>query len=245
MIYFISDVHLGFLERERDIERESLFINLLDSLKSDCTELFFLGDIFDYWFEYKTVIPAEFYRSLAKIHELRQEKIKITYIMGNHDFGHKDFFKREFDIDIISSDISREINGKKFYLSHGDGKSKNDRGYLILRAILRNRFTNALYRIIHPDIGIKLAGASSKKSRNHTDSKDFGEKDGMREFAKSKIEEGYDFVIMGHRHQLIEEIINKGRYINLGHWFSNAHFGKFDGNDFQLIKVEDFLNNNT
>lgn len=163
MIYFVSDLHLGVLPRDEDKLREDKFLDFLDMIKADCERLYMVGDIFDYWFDYKTVIPKEFYRTLAKLKELSDAGIRIEYLMGNHDFGHRDFFSDELGIEVIESDIEREHNGKKFYISHGDGKADNDTGYLILRAILRNKISNKIYRFIHPDLGIGLASGSSKK----------------------------------------------------------------------------------
>lgn len=238
MVYFISDVHLGYWNREKDKQRETQLLKLMNEIKSDCETLVLLGDIFDYWFEYKQVIPKYFYRFLNILHEFKDSGIKIEYVMGNHDFGHIDFFKSEFDIDIYKTDIERIYNGKKFYLSHGDGKAYNDRGYLILRSILRNRFAQKVYMKLHPDFGIGLAAGSSRKSRNYTDSKNYGARDGMKDFAFSKIDSGFDFVIMGHRHKA--EIIDykNGKYINLGEWLRKPHYGVFDGNEFKLIKLD-------
>jgi UDP-2,3-diacylglucosamine hydrolase len=133
------------------------------------------------------------------------------------------------------------INGKKFYISHGDGKAYNDLGYKILKKILRNKISQRLYYILHPDMGIGLASTSSKKSRNYTDNKDYSKKDGQRDFAISKINEGYDFVIMGHRHLFIEEQIGNGKYINLGEWLTEPHYAVFDGNDIRLLPVSKLL----
>ena len=200
-----------------------------------------MGDIFDYWFEYKTVVPAPFYRTLSKISELVDKGIKITYIMGNHDFGHKDFFQKEFGILVNRADEIREINGKKLFISHGDGKGPGDIGYKILKSILRAPFSNWLFRLIHPDLGIGIASGSSKTSRGYTDKKDYGPNDSMMIFAEEKIKEGYDFVIMGHRHKLINQQFGSGRYINLGAWFKDAHYGVFDGEEFYLKKVDDLI----
>ena len=235
MIYFVSDIHLGFFEREKDRLRENIFIDFLNSIEKDCTQLFLLGDIFDYWFEYKTVIPMYFYRTLSKISELIERGIKVEYIMGNHDFGHTKFFKNEFNIDIIRTDTTYTINGKKFYLSHGDGKSYNDHAYMVLKKILRNRICNKLYSKLHPDCGISLALHTSRKSRKATSIKDYGQQDGMLDFAKSKIAEGYDYVIMGHRHKAEQITIGNGQYVNLGEWLENRSYAKFDGNNLELI----------
>jgi len=229
------------LAREEDKKREDLLLKTLDKMMLDAKEIFLVGDIFDYWFEYSEVIPAPFYRTLTKIGEIIAKDIKITYIMGNHDFGHKSFFKSEFGINIEREDITRTIENKKFYIAHGDGKSKNDFGYLILKKILRSKISNSLFRIIHPDLGIKLAKSSSSTSRDHTDKKDYGSEDGMRDFAFQTIDKGHDYVIMGHRHKFDKTPHNNGFYINLGEWLKTPTFGYFDGNDFKITKVSDFL----
>ena len=132
MIYFFSDVHLGLLSRAEDKIREELLLKFLDKIRNDCERLFIVGDLFDYWFEYKTVIPKYFFRTIHMLYEMRREGIEIEYVMGNHDFGHKDFFQSELDIYVHKDDIERELYGNKFYISHGDGKSHKDTGYKIL-----------------------------------------------------------------------------------------------------------------
>jgi len=241
MIYFISDVHLGYYKREREIEREELLVALLNRISEDCDTLFIVGDLFDYWFEYKKVIPKSFLRTLATLYQMRNRGIKIEYIMGNHDFGHIDFFELELGIHIYKDDIERNLFGKRFYISHGDGKAHNDGPYLFLKKVLRSPFSMKLYQKLHPDFGIRLASGSSKKSRTYTDKKDYGMSDGMIEFAEKRISEGFDYVVMGHRHRQIFHRFNKGAYINLGDWFSNPAFGRFDGTEFSLVHVNEFL----
>lgn len=238
MIYFISDLHLGVLDRKEDKKREDLFLELMDNIKLSCDKLYLVGDMFDYWFDYRTVIPKYFYRTLAKFKEFTDSGIEIEYLMGNHDFGHYQFFEEELGITVIQHDIERLHNGKRFYISHGDGKADKDSGYLILRAILRNKLANYIYRIIHPDWGIGLASGSSKKSRSYTDSKDYGENEGMVKFAKKKIDEGFDYVIMGHRHRKLELKYGNGIYYNLGEWIKEPSYGVFDGEEFRLERVE-------
>ncbi len=238
MIYFVSDIHLGHFSREKDKLLENIFIDFLDNIKHNCTKLFLLGDIFDYWFEYKNVIPSVFYRTLSKFSELIDYGIEIEYLIGNHDFGHNKFFKNEFNIEIIKTDIIRTINNKKIYLSHGDGKAYNDKKYLLIKKILRNKTCQTMYSKIHPDFGISLALKTSRKSREVTSKKNYGEKDGMLDFAKQKINEGFDYVIMGHRHKA--EIVNfkNGQYINLGEWFEKPSFATFDGSKVELIFIK-------
>lgn len=242
MIYFISDVHLGIQKRPDDRQREDLLIAFLEFIAADCEKLFIVGDLFDYWFEYRTVIPRYFYRTLNAIGMLRKKGIEIEYLMGNHDFGHRTFFEEEFGIHIHKNDITREINGRKFYISHGDGKSYKDTGYKILKRILRNRAAQFIFRLLHPDIGIGMASGSSRKSRVYTDKKSYGEGDGMYDFAAGKIAEGFDYVIMGHRHKLVHEKISTGSYINLGEWIHNPSFAFFDGEELKTASVSSLIN---
>lgn len=240
--YFISDVHLGFFDRKRDRDREDLLIEFLSAIKGDAKTLFLLGDIFDFWFEYDTVVPAYFYRTLAKLSELRDAGVNIIYIMGNHDFGHKSFFQEELGIEVIRTDYETTLEGKKIYLSHGDGKSHSDKGYLLLKKLLRSNWANYLFRKLHPDWGIKFASGSSHKSRSYTDQKDYGDSDGIKEFALKKIDEGYDFVLMGHKHELIDISQKQGRYINLGEWIGgNPHFALLEDGNMSLLNVKEFL----
>jgi len=240
--YFISDIHLGFFERAKDRVREDLLLEFLTAIKQDADSLFLLGDIFDYWFEYDTVVPAYFYRTLAKIAELVDYGIRIEYIMGNHDFGHHSFFKDEFGIDIAREDNELELEDYRIYLSHGDGKSHSDRGYLILKKLLRSNWANYLFRRIHPDWGIKLAAGSSHKSRKHTDQKSYGDSDGIKDFALERINAGCDIVIMGHKHELIDLHYEGGRYINLGEWISgDPYFAVLDGKSLTVENVKKYL----
>lgn len=249
MYYFISDLHLGFLDREKDKLREDIFLQLLQKISIDAKEIFLVGDIFDYWFDYNTVIPKYFYRTLTELHNLKSKNIKIHYLIGNHDFGHYKFFEDELGIKIIKEDLSIKLEEKKFYISHGDGKALNDYGYLLLKKVLRSKISNYLYRIMHPDVGISLASNSSQKSRNYTDKKNYSDDDGLKQFAINKIEEGFDFIVMGHKHrkEYLVHNYNKtnsnysGTYINLGEWFQSPQVGIFDGVDFKLISVEEFL----
>src|ERR1041385_8713037 len=168
--YFISDCHLGFgRDRAQDHEREDRLIAVLEKIKAaakigEARHLFIVGDLFDSWFEYRQVIPMRHVRTLALLSEIRK-LIPVEYLMGNHDFGHRKYFRDELGIPVYSGDIERELLGKKFYIAHGDGKALNDTGYLILRKILRNKFLLWGYSWLHPDIGIWIAERMSGGSR--------------------------------------------------------------------------------
>lgn len=225
MHYFFSDAHLGLGARHDVRERERQVVAFLDHVgKTGAESLWIVGDLFDYWFEYRTVIPKEFVRTLGAIAALTDAGITVEYVIGNHDFGHRDFFEQELDVRVHGDDVAREIAGRRVLISHGDGKAFNDTGYLILKKILRARASNAVWRFLHPDVGIGIASRASHKSRSHTEKKNYGgekagEGDGLRAFAKKKIEEeGFDLVVMGHNHRPAYIEHDRGIYVNLGNW---------------------------
>jgi UDP-2,3-diacylglucosamine hydrolase len=238
-VVFLSDVHLGFGDRDTDRRREDRLVALLRSLAGSTCHLFIVGDLFDYWFDYASVIPRGHVRTLAALYDLRQGGMPITYLMGNHDFGHVDYFRQELGIEVESGDIEALIEGSRFYIAHGDGKAHNDKGYLILRSVLRNRFIQWCYRLLHPNIGIGLAARTSHGSRDYTGAKDFGPHDGLREFASTQLSNGFDVVVMGHRHRVAEERSTDGLYVNLGDWLGDtAVIGTFTPDEgFRLLPV--------
>jgi len=241
--YFFSDVHLGLESIEKEKLKESKVIEFLSEASKDAKEIFIVGDLFDCWIEYKQVVPKGYFRLFTKISELTERGIKINYIAGNHDFWKGDYFREQFGIEICHTHIEREIEGKRFFIHHGDGFAHNDGGYRILKKILRSRISQKLYSFIHPDIGIKIAKGTSETSRNHTNTKDYSETDGMKEFAMKKIDEGFDFVIMGHRHSPQMSELNKGYYINLGDWIEHFTYGVFKDKTFELKTFYDYKRN--
>jgi len=232
--YFISDIHFGLLEHKVEIERELIFVEFLNSIKDSAKELYILGDLFDYWFEYKKVIQKGYFRTFTALNDIVRSGTKVHYLIGNHDFMHRDFFEKEVGVTLYQSEIKLEIDNKKFYLAHGDGLVKNDYGYLILKKIFRSKIAQNLYSLIHPNLGIKIAKGTSKTSRNHTGSKDYGEGDGLFEFAKSKFEMGFDYVILGHTHQKRFEENNNKIYANLGTWLEKPMYGIYKNGKFEI-----------
>lgn len=243
-VYFVSDVHLGFGSRQHDVQREALLLQLLRRISVDAAHVFIVGDLFDAWFDYRTAVPRHHVRTLAQLAAMREAGIPITYLMGNHDFGHYTYFRDDLDIEPIGGDVEATIGLTRFYIAHGDGKAHGDRGYLLLKAVLRSPLAQRLYRWLHPDVGIRLASGTSEKSRSHTDRKDYGQTDGLRDFAVQQVRQGYDIVIMGHRHQVCSERIEQGLYVNLGHWLgSDPTFGIFDPATtvMHVVSVKDYL----
>ncbi len=226
-VYFISDAHLGLSMRSEEREKEERLIKFLDHIKDKAEQLFILGDLFDAWFEYRTVIPKGFHRTLAKLDELSHKGILIHFLVGNHDNWIRDYFRDEIGMKTYLQPFMVSIQGHSFYLHHGDGLAKNDLGYRILKKILRNRFATWLYSWLHPDLGLRFARRSSKASRTYSAGKHYGEEDGMLKYARRKIEEGCDYVIMGHRHEPACVQIGSGYYLNLGDWISHNTYAEF------------------
>ncbi len=233
---FISDIHLGLQTREIEIKKERLLVDFLEFAKNEATELFIVGDLFDYWFEYKRVYQKGFFRTLTALQNITEAGIKLHYFIGNHDFMHGDFFEKEIGAIMYDDPIERELNGKKFFIGHGDGLVKNDTGYNILKKIMRNKTLQTLYSWIHPDIGVAIASGTSKSSREYTSKKDYGEIDGLFEAARNKIDAGFDYVIFGHLHNRQFEHYKNGLYINLGSWLDAPCYGIFKENKFEIVE---------
>lgn len=237
--YFFSDVHLGLRTKEEEIEKERKLVSFLEAIRNDAKRIFVVGDLFDCWIEYRKVVPKGYYRTLAKLNEIVEQGIEVSFFSGNHDFWLNTYLRDDVGLKIYHDFLETEIEGKRFYILHGDGLSKGDAGYKIMKKILRNRFNQFLYSWLHPDIGIWLAQGSSIKSRIHTEDKSRGGS-GMKEFAEKKIEEGFDFVIMGHYHKPQNlEINNKSRagyFITLGDWIRNFTYGEFTNGKFEIKK---------
>lgn len=233
--YFISDIHLGLSSKEKEAIKEEKLLYFLDSINFSGTNLFILGDLFDYWFEYREVIQKGNFRLFTKLKELTDNKVTIKYLIGNHDFLHRNFFQDYLGVEVIATEVEVSINKKRFFLGHGDGLVKNDLGYKILKSILRNKFIQMIYSLIHPDFGIWLAKNTSKKSRDFTNEKNYGEIDGLLETAKIKIDNGFDYVIFGHSHKREITKYKEGYYINLGAWLDQPCYGRFKENKFDII----------
>jgi len=241
-VYFFSDVHLGLGSREQDRLKEDRVLEFLAMVGKDADELYIVGDLFDAWIEYKSVIPKGHHRLFTKLEELTRKGITVHFLVGNHDFWIRDFFTTELGIKTYLHPIETIIDGKRFYIHHGDGLALNDTGYLILKKVLRNPVAIFLYRWVHPDIGYGLARSTSKNSRSHTATKDYGERDGMIAAATKKISEGFDAVIMGHRHNPVRQEIGNGVYINLGDWMSFNTYAVAENGTLKLLTFTDSTN---
>lgn len=239
-VYFISDIHLGApsLKPEFESRRRKELGRFFSTVETSGGRMIIVGDLFDFWFEYKHVVPKKFFWLYAKLREMVDAGIHVDYVAGNHDFYLGHFFEDAVGLNVYQDGFSEEIGGKKFLVVHGDGLALKDDGYRMLKKLLRNRFVQSMIRWVHPDVGFAMAHAFSRKSREYTTSKDFGETDGMRLFAGDKLGDGYDYVVMGHNHVPRFEKFGGGIYVNLGDWLKNFTYAIFDGNEMQLLKWE-------
>jgi UDP-2,3-diacylglucosamine hydrolase len=228
-IFFVSDIHFGLHNKIQEKEKERRFLSFLDHVERKGEQLFIVGDLFDYWFEYKYVIPRGYHHVISKLGMLVERGVKVSYIAGNHDFWLGDFFPVDLGIPVYKNPIAVALHGKKFYLHHGDGLALRDTGYRILKKILRSRLNIFLFSLVHPSITAPIAKGSSRSSREYTSQKDYGESDGMIACAEKKIAEGFDVVIMGHRHHPASQSIGNGTYINLGDWITYHTYAEFNG----------------
>jgi UDP-2,3-diacylglucosamine hydrolase len=232
--YFISDIHLGTFSAEKEKERSQQFGSFLRELESDAERIFFVGDLFDFWFEYKYTIPKNYFNILYQLARFREQNIEMHYLPGNHDFWLGTFFSRELNMQCHAADWSGDIGGKKFYVYHGDGIARRDVGYRLLKKFLRLKINLRLFRLLHPDLGIPLARIVSGSSRYYTDQIKLNSAGDYQEFAVDKFRQGFDYVIMGHQHQpnLYEQ--GEKKYVNLGDWLFHNSYARFDGNVLEL-----------
>lgn len=223
--------------------REDRIVRWLDSIAPDCSELFLMGDVFDFWFEYRRVVPKGFVRLMGKLAEMSDAGICIYFFKGNHDMWVDDYFTREMGIRIVSDELVMERNGKRFFLHHGDGLGPGDRKYKLLRRVFRNPVCRWLFSLVPPVIGMGIATGWSKHSRAVSGTEEvFMGEDGewLAVFAKERLRlEHFDFFIFGHRHLPIDmELGGNSRYINTGEWLKYNSYAVFDGTDVSLRYFE-------
>lgn len=239
-IYFVSDVHLGIPNYEASLKREKKLVRWLDHIKKDAEEIYLLGDVFDFWFEYKTVVPKGYIRLLGKIAEITDSGIPIHFFTGNHDMWIFSYFEKELGVIMHTQPIEREWDGNLFFLAHGDGLGPKDTGYKFLKKVLSNKISIKLFSLLHPSWGTGLALFSSRKSRMANEKKDeifLGEqKEWHILFCKDMVnKKPYNYFIMGHRHLPMDfKIGDNARYINTGDWVYNFSYVVYDHENVEL-----------
>ncbi len=243
-IYFSSDNHLGAPTSAESKPREKKFLKWLDFVKEDAAAIFLLGDLFDFWFEYKTVVPKGFVRVLGKLAELQDSGIQIHFFVGNHDLWMKGYFEEELNIPVYKEPKAFTFNNKEFFIGHGDGKGPGDIGYKRMKKVFQSPFFNFMFKWLHPDIGVRLAQHLSVKNKliSGDDDKHFlgEENEWLALYAKRKLEtKHFDYFIFGHRHlSMTIKVGENSTYFNLGDWITHYTYGVFDGEIFELKEFQ-------
>lgn len=245
---FASDFHLGIENRFENRKRESTIIEWLNTFEDRFDVLFLVGDIFDFWFEYKHVIPKGHTRFLAKIAQLIEKGKEVHFFVGNHDLWMFDYLEEELGVIIHHQPFYYQIENKTFLIGHGDGLGPGDNGYKRMKKIFKNRFCQWLFRWLHPDIGIRIASYSSMRSRASQKEPEIflgSDKEWLNIYAEQKLKDQpeIDYFIFGHRHLPMDILLSnqKSRYFNLGDWIKFNTFLLFDGRD---CEMHAYKNNN-
>ena len=242
-VYFISDAHIG--SREQDIERikEARLTEFLEFVGEQTPRplLYIVGDLFDFWFEYRYAIPALYQKLLSRLVYLLDRGVEIRYVTGNHDFWMGDFFKKFLAIPVYHGAHQIQLSGKKFYIFHGDGILPEDKGYRLMKKVLQNPLAIQAYKLLHPDLGIPLARWASSASRNHYQKSPEEERRDDEKYIRYALEvlrRGYDYAIMGHTHRPLFYRSDDGIYVNLGDWIRHFSFARFEGGNLRLLRWE-------
>lgn len=239
-VYFASDFHLGIAGRLSAKDRERQIVRWLDQVQLDAAAIFLVGDLFEFWFEYKRAVPRGYIRFLGKLAELRDAGIPVYVFTGNHDMWLFDYFPEELDIPIIRKSIRMQINEKRFMIGHGDGLGPGDHGYKRLKRIFANPLCQWLFARLHPNLGIGMAWFWSGKSRAvQLEVEQFlgPEREWLIQYCERKLaNQPTDFFVFGHRHLPIDYTLSNAhsRYINLGEWMNFNSYAVFNGQDLEL-----------
>lgn len=239
-IYFLSDFHLGAPDAARSLEREKRIVRFLDSIRDEAFAIFIVGDLFDFWYEYKKVVPRGFVRVLGKIAELSDAGIQVHFFVGNHDMWVRNYFEEELNVPVYFEPKEFVFNDSTFLIGHGDGLGPGDHGYKRLKKVFRNPFCQWLFGILPPAIGIGLANYFSRKSRAATGTSEEhylgDDREWLLIYSKEVIQKKrVHYLVFGHRHLPIDyRLDDKSRYINLGDWINYFTYAVFDGQELEL-----------
>ncbi len=239
-IYFLSDFHLGAPDAVSSLVREKKIIAFLDEIKNNASRIFILGDLFDFWFEYKNVVPKGYVRILGKLAEITDSGIPIDFFVGNHDMWMKDYFQKELNIKVHFEPVAFQLQEKKFLIGHGDGLGPGDHGYKFIKKLFRNPIAQTSFGILPPVIGIGLANYFSRKSRAKTGNSDevfeSEDKEWLVSYCKEVLKkEHYDYFVFGHRHLPLDiQLKENSQYINLGDWIKYFSYAELEDGQLQL-----------
>ena len=239
-LYFASDFHLGVPNHDASLVRERKIVAWLEWVKHDAHNIYLLGDIFDFWFEYHHTIPKGFIRLQGKLAELRDAGISIYFFTGNHDMWMFDYFPTELDIPVYREPILLKVGNQKLVVGHGDGLGPGELSYKILKAFFDSRVCQWLFARIHPNLGMSIAKFWSRRSRINNMKTEEYFKGEEKEFLfiwcrEQEKREHRDFYVFGHRHLSLDLAVSQAsRYINIGEWVHHSSYGVYDGINFEL-----------
>lgn len=239
-IYFASDQHFGAPTHQSSLPREKIFVSWLDSIEKDTQALFLLGDLFDFWFEYKKVVPKGFVRVLGKLAEFSDSGIPIYFFVGNHDLWMRDYFSQELNIQVFHSPEEFLLDDKHFFIGHGDGLGPGDKGYKRMKKVFTFPLFQWMFRWLHPDLGVSLGQYMSLKNKLISGDEDVkylgNENEWLAQYCQRKLKEKHrDFFVFGHRHLPLKIQLNTNSYYyNLGDWIQYFTYGKYSKGNFQL-----------
>jgi len=239
-VYFVSDAHLGRNDPETEERKSRYLVEFFREVAQNASYLIIAGDLFDFWFEWRWVIPKRTFPILHELRSLADCGIQIHYLAGNHDFQLTGFLEEEIGIAVHPCDLDITFDGTRFYIYHGDGLLSRDRGYRLLKRIIRHPVSVALFRLLHPDLGIGIARLTSRMSRDHLSLK-YSEKDQAENeaFALKKLKSGYGAIILGHSHLPKRLEFPEGVYLNLGDWMEQFTYAVWDGQRLSLRRWQD------
>lgn len=239
-IYFASDFHLGVPNYASSLIREKLIVSWLDSIKQDAKAIYLVGDLFDFWFEFKTVVPKGFTRLLGKLAELSDAGIELHIFCGNHDLWQFGYLQQELGCNVYHNPITINLGDKKFHIAHGDGLGPKQKWFKFILSVYRNYFFQRLFAFFHPNIGIGIANWFSARSKKHTFTEDavyYGDnKEYLMLYAKQFLTQTHvDYFVFGHRHlPMTRPVGENSQYVNLGDWMAYNTYAVFDGNELTL-----------
>lgn len=243
-VYFVSDLHLGLDAKFKSRDREKQFVQWLNRISQDATALYILGDLFDFWYEYKQVVPKGFVRVLGKLANLHDAGLPIYFFTGNHDQWMRDYFEKELGIPVCRKPERLEIDGKKFIVGHGDGLGPGDQAYKVMKSVFTNPAANWAFTRLHPNFAMWLGKKWSENNRllngTHQEEMLAENKEWLIGYCREVLQkEHVDYFIFGHRHLALDYKLNeRSRYVNLGDWLSYYSYAVFDGNDVELKFID-------
>jgi UDP-2,3-diacylglucosamine hydrolase len=236
LIYFLGDAHLGASGEVAERRKRDLLVQFLSETGKDADSIYIMGDLFDFWFEYSRVVPKGYFEVLKALSSLLDNGVRITMLVGNHDYWAGDYLSKEVGISVVDGPIDLEVDSLRICLLHGDGIVPEDKGYRALRLLVRNPLVIELFKWIHPDIGMRMARVFSAASRHEPTEQTRRHAQQAISIMEGMLEGGYDAVVAGHVHQPMIKEVGEKRCILVGDWITHMSYVTLDSGEFRLMK---------